>query len=105
MSRSDTEQLIRQLHNLATTQQRVSSKVLLGLLAPHLPDRYSLCPRDREPLVSSLVMRGCEWVCVVCGNYYPMFGVPTTAATDQLHQRYWGLVAQLRAKHAEGVPV
>ena len=40
--------------------------------------RWSVCPTCREPLVTSLLVRKCEWVCVHHDPplFFPMFGPP-----------------------------
>lgn len=42
---------------------------------------YALCPRDKEPLVSTIEHQGAEFLCMVCGTWYgfmaPVPGVPT----------------------------
>jgi hypothetical protein len=41
--------------------------------------RWSVCPTCREPLVTSLLVRKCEWVCVHHDPplFFPLFGPPT----------------------------
>lgn len=101
MAIADEQQLVRSLYELATGRQRVQSTKLLELLEPFLPQRYSMCVCG-EPLVTSLAVRGNEWVCVVCARYYRMFEPGDTAATPALHLRFWELRDQLAERRKAG---
>lgn len=57
---------------------------------------YSVCG-DGEPLVTSLEVRGHEWLCMVCGRRYPMFRPGSRPATPELDARYEELRALYRA--------
>jgi hypothetical protein len=62
-----------------------------------LPKAYSVCQHDGEPLVTHIACPGFEWICVVCGQHYRMFGVGSKPATEELHDRYAELFAIRKA--------
>ena len=44
----------------------------------------SVCPRDRDPLVSTMEYPKAEWLCLRCGGHFGTFDVGRIPATDAL---------------------
>ncbi len=49
---------------------------------------YALCPKDREPLISTIEQRGAEFLCEVCGTYYGFLSPVPGAPTKELDARH-----------------
>jgi hypothetical protein len=57
------------------------------------------CPRDDEPLVSTLEFPGAEFICVVCGTKYGFLAPTPRPSTPELWARYEELKEQWDNRH------
>jgi hypothetical protein len=62
------------------------------------PRPYACCPRDGEPLITSLERRGAEFVCLVCGGWFGFLSPKPGDPTPELDARY----AELKARYDAG---
>ncbi|HVL49908.1 MAG TPA: hypothetical protein VM754_00200, partial [Actinomycetota bacterium] len=62
---------------------------------------YACCPRDGEPLISTLEFSGAEFVCVVCGQTYGYLAPTAKPATPEREARHGELKERYDAERAE----
>jgi uncharacterized Zn finger protein (UPF0148 family) len=61
---------------------------------------YACCPRDGEPLVSTLEFYKAEFYCVVCGTKYGFLAPVGKAPTSELEARHAELRVQYETERA-----
>lgn len=59
---------------------------LLGRSSGEKP--YATCPRDGEPLISTIEQPGAEFLCMVCGVWYGFLSPKPATPTPELEARY-----------------
>lgn len=64
---------------------------------PAKPKPYACCPRDNEPLISTIERAGAEFVCMVCGRWYGFLSPTPRDPSPELAARYDELLARFRA--------
>lgn len=80
---------------MSEIDDRIDLGNALRIMDKTQPRPYACCPRDGEPLISTLERAGAEFVCVVCGSWFgflsPKPGLPTperAARYDELRARF-----------------
>lgn len=61
------------------------------------PRPYAGCPRDREPLISTIERRGAEFLCMVCGGWFGFLAPTPIEPTPEVDARYAELQARFDA--------
>lgn len=76
---------------------RVDIGVAARLLDRKKPAPMACCPRDGEPLISTMRWRKAEFACMVCGGLFGFLSPRPREVTPELQARHDELLARFKA--------
>ena len=66
----------------------ISLETAFRLIDKDKPAPLACCPRDGEPLISTFEMRGAEFHCLACGEWFGFLAPKPMDPTPELMERY-----------------